>query len=147
MARPSVSRAHQVLPTSRNHSPTPSHEEGWSRRRPSSAVVRTTSRSSTRGVPSGGLFSGAEVPKTEEQEEIYGGVAGLAYDPSYHQPCDTYFNISDIALDQFSDAMAQVIERYGRTTAGLEEDEEAGAQTLGRKAARSMTFQGPRAAR
>lgn len=99
------------------------------------------------GVPSGGLFSGAEVPKTEEQEEIYGGVAGLAYDPSYHQPCDTYFNISDIALDQFSDAMAQVIERYGRTTAGLEEDEEAGAQTLGRKAARSMTFQGPRAAR
>jgi Zn-dependent M28 family amino/carboxypeptidase len=99
------------------------------------------------GVPSGGLFSGAEVPKTEEQEAIYGGVAGLAYDPCYHQPCDTYFNISDTALDQFSDAMAQVIEKYGRTTAGLEDDDEAGATALGRMATRSMTFQGPHAAR
>ena len=27
-------------------------------------------------IPAGGLFSGAEVLKTEEQEEIYGGVAG-----------------------------------------------------------------------
>jgi Zn-dependent M28 family amino/carboxypeptidase len=99
------------------------------------------------GVPAGGLFSGAEVPKTEEQEDIYGGVAGLAYDPCYHQACDNYFNPSDTALDQFSDAMAQVIEKYGRSTRGLEEDEEAGAQTLGRRAARSMTHQGPRAAR
>jgi len=99
------------------------------------------------GVPAGGLFSGAEVPKTEEQEEIYGGVAGLPYDPCYHQPCDTYFNISDSALNQFSDAMAQVIAWYGRSTAGLEEDEEAGATAFGRKAARGMTFQGPHAAR
>ncbi len=95
-------------------------------------------------IPAGGLFSGAEVRKTEEQEEIYGGVAGLAYDPCYHQPCDTYFNVSDTALNQFSDAMAKVIVKYGRSTRGLGDDE-AGATALGRKAARTMTFQGPRA--
>jgi Zn-dependent M28 family amino/carboxypeptidase len=40
-------------------------------------------------VPSGGLFSGAEGVKTEEQATIYGGAAGSWYDPCYHQACDT----------------------------------------------------------
>ena len=97
------------------------------------------------GIPAGGLFSGAEVPKTEEQEEIYGGVAGLPYDPCYHQACDTYFNISDTALNQFSDAMAQVIAWYGRSTSGLEDEDDAGVQTFGRRAARGMTFRGSHA--
>jgi Zn-dependent M28 family amino/carboxypeptidase len=58
------------------------------------------------GVPAGGLFTGAEGIKTERQEEIYGGFAGLAYDPCYHQACDTFFNLSYTALDQMSDAAA-----------------------------------------
>ncbi len=58
------------------------------------------------GVPAGGLFTGAEGLKTAEQEEIFGGVAGLAYDPCYHQACDTFFNLSYPALDQMSDAAA-----------------------------------------
>ena len=33
-------------------------------------------------------------------------VAGLAYDPCYHQACDTFFNLSYPALDQMSDAAA-----------------------------------------
>jgi Zn-dependent M28 family amino/carboxypeptidase len=41
------------------------------------------------GIPAGGLFSGAEDPKTERQEDIYGGVAELPHDPCYHQACDT----------------------------------------------------------
>ena len=28
------------------------------------------------------------------QEAIYGGFAGLAYDPCYHQACDTFFNLN-----------------------------------------------------
>jgi Zn-dependent M28 family amino/carboxypeptidase len=40
------------------------------------------------GIPAGGLFTGAEVPKTEEEEELFGGVAGVAFDPCYHQFCD-----------------------------------------------------------
>jgi Zn-dependent M28 family amino/carboxypeptidase len=58
------------------------------------------------GVPAGGLFTGAEGIKTEEQEELFGGVAGLPYDPCYHQACDTFFNLSYTALDQMSDAAA-----------------------------------------
>ena len=37
---------------------------------------------------------------------MYGGVAGVAYDPCYHQACDTFFNLSYTALDQMSDAAA-----------------------------------------
>jgi Zn-dependent M28 family amino/carboxypeptidase len=41
-----------------------------------------------RGIPSGGVFAGAEGVKTAEQETIYGGAAGAWYDPCYHQICD-----------------------------------------------------------
>ena len=41
-----------------------------------------------RGIPSGGVFAGAEGVKTAEQEAIYGGAAGAWYDPCYHQICD-----------------------------------------------------------
>jgi len=42
-----------------------------------------------RGIPAGGIFAGAEVPKTPEQVAIFGGVAGEQYDPCYHEACDT----------------------------------------------------------
>ena len=41
-----------------------------------------------RGIPGGGIFAGAEVPKTAEQAAIFGGVAGEQYDPCYHEACD-----------------------------------------------------------
>jgi Zn-dependent M28 family amino/carboxypeptidase len=41
-----------------------------------------------RGIPSGGVFAGAEGVKTAAQEQIYGGAAGAWYDPCYHQICD-----------------------------------------------------------
>ncbi|HZY28127.1 MAG TPA: M28 family peptidase [Jiangellaceae bacterium] len=40
------------------------------------------------GVPAGGLFTGAEGVKTAAEAVTYGGVAGAAYDPCYHQFCD-----------------------------------------------------------
>ncbi len=58
------------------------------------------------GIPAGGLFTGAEGIKTEREASVYGGFAGLAYDPCYHQACDTFFNLSNTALDQMSDATA-----------------------------------------
>ena len=39
-------------------------------------------------IPAGGLFTGAEVPKTAAEAALYGGVAGAAYDPCYHSFCD-----------------------------------------------------------
>ena len=41
-----------------------------------------------RGIPAGGVFSGAEGVKTANQERIFGGDAGSWYDPCYHQACD-----------------------------------------------------------
>jgi Zn-dependent M28 family amino/carboxypeptidase len=58
------------------------------------------------GIPAGGLFTGAEGVKTEEQAATYGGTAGEAYDPCYHQACDTRDNIDDEVLDQMADAVA-----------------------------------------
>jgi Zn-dependent M28 family amino/carboxypeptidase len=60
------------------------------------------------GIPAGGIFAGAEGIKTEEQAAKYGGTAGLAYDPCYHQACDTLANLNTQALDEFSDASAYV---------------------------------------
>ncbi len=58
------------------------------------------------GIPAGGLFTGAEDIKTESQAAIYGGTAGEAYDPCYHEACDTNDNLSLEALDEMSDAVA-----------------------------------------
>ena len=40
------------------------------------------------GIPAGGLFTGAEVPKSAAEVLLYGGVAGAQYDPCYHRFCD-----------------------------------------------------------
>lgn len=64
------------------------------------------------GIPSGGLFTGAEGVKTPAQAEKWGGTAGIAYDPCYHSECDTIDNLSHEALDINSDAMAYVIYLY-----------------------------------
>lgn len=62
-----------------------------------------------KGIPAGGLFTGAEGIKTAEQAAIYGGVAGRPYDPCYHLACDTFSNTSDAVLDQNADAIAHTV--------------------------------------
>ena len=47
-----------------------------------------------RGIPSGGIFAGAEAPKTPEQVALYGGVAGEQLDPCYHEDCDTLATVT-----------------------------------------------------
>ncbi|GHE12577.1 aminopeptidase [Klenkia taihuensis] len=61
------------------------------------------------GIPSGGLFSGAEGTKTADQAARYGGAAGQPYDACYHQACDDLSNVSTTALDQNSDAVAYAV--------------------------------------
>ena len=60
-------------------------------------------------IPSGGLFTGAEDIKTEEEVAIFGGTAGIQKDPCYHEACDTFENISLEAFDQNSDAVAYAV--------------------------------------
>ena len=68
------------------------------------------------GIPAGGLFTGAEVRKTAEQQEIWGGTVGAQFDPCYHAACDTFANNNDHALDVNSDAVAFSILTFAQST-------------------------------
>jgi len=68
------------------------------------------------GIPSGGLFTGAEVVKTAEQATIWGGTAGESFDPCYHAACDTYDNVDLDYLDVNSDLIAYAALTYAYST-------------------------------
>ena len=71
------------------------------------------------GVPSGGLFTGAEEPKTPEQAQRWGGTAGQPDDHCYHQACDRIENVDRTALDRNVDAFAGTIGRFALSTDGI----------------------------
>jgi Zn-dependent M28 family amino/carboxypeptidase len=78
------------------------------------------------GIPSGGLFTGAEGIKTAQEAAIWGGTAGIAYDPCYHQACDTYANNNDYALDVNSDSVAYATLQYAMNTSDINGDKGKG---------------------
>jgi hypothetical protein len=78
-----------------------------------------TKRSWNAGIPAGGLFSGAEEIKTPEQAAIYGGTAGVAYDPCYHQACDGIKNVNTMALEQLADGAAHATLAFAQTTSAV----------------------------
>ncbi|OLF05429.1 peptidase M28 [Actinophytocola xinjiangensis] len=61
------------------------------------------------GIPTGGMFSGAEERKSPGQAKKWGGTANRAYDPCYHSACDTTDNIDATALDRNTDAIAAAV--------------------------------------
>jgi Zn-dependent M28 family amino/carboxypeptidase len=77
------------------------------------------------GIPAGGIAAGAEVHKTLQEQEWWGGTVsdGLEgqYDPCYHLACDSYGvrnhpdNINDEALDINSDAVAHAVLTFAQT--------------------------------
>lgn len=79
------------------------------------------------GIPAGGLFSGAEVLKTAEQADVYGGIVGEQYDPCYHEDCDTFAGsggatppgLGLVALDQLSDGVAHAVLQFAMTTSSV----------------------------
>jgi Zn-dependent M28 family amino/carboxypeptidase len=71
------------------------------------------------GIPAGGLFTGAEGIKTADQAAKWGGTAGIAYDPCYHQVCDDLGNVDRVALDRNTDAMAWAVGIYALSTADV----------------------------
>ena len=68
------------------------------------------------GIPSGGLFTGAEEVKTEEQQDIWGGEAGEQFDPCYHLACDTLENVDLHALEVNSDLIAFAMLTFAYST-------------------------------
>jgi Zn-dependent M28 family amino/carboxypeptidase len=89
------------------------------------------------GIPAGGLFTGAEGIKTAAQAAIYGGTAGVAYDPCYHQACDTIANLSGTALDQMSDAIAHSTLVFAMTKSAV-----SGTDKASNTAKEKMQFKG-----
>ncbi|MFC3690498.1 M28 family peptidase, partial [Aquipuribacter hungaricus] len=68
------------------------------------------------GIPSGGLFTGAEEVKTPEQQALWGGVAGESFDQCYHQECDDLDNLDTHALEVNADAVAYSVLTYAAST-------------------------------
>ncbi|CAE6438996.1 unnamed protein product [Rhizoctonia solani] len=76
-------------------------------------------------IPSGGLFTGAEGVKTEEQAKLFGGTAGVAYDVNYHAKGDTYDNLNFKAFEINAKAAAHVIATFINSTATVEAEKAA----------------------
>lgn len=74
------------------------------------------------GVAIGGLFTGAEGIKTEEEALLFGGEAGVAYDECYHAECDTIDNMNMRALEVNSDAIAFVTSVFAHSTHMIDEE-------------------------
>ncbi|QBI52869.1 M20/M25/M40 family metallo-hydrolase [Streptomonospora litoralis] len=68
------------------------------------------------GIASGGLFSGGDGTKTEQQVEYYGGTAGIDFDPNYHTAQDDIDNINWRSIDELSDGVAYSVETYADST-------------------------------
>ncbi|ASR04055.1 Aminopeptidase S [Gordonia rubripertincta] len=70
------------------------------------------------GIPAGGVATGAERQKTEEEAEMWGGKAGEAFDPNYHSPRDTIDNVDTELLGVNAAAVAHAVATYALATNG-----------------------------
>ncbi|KAI9698610.1 MAG: hypothetical protein M1820_007409 [Bogoriella megaspora] len=89
------------------------------------------------GIASGGLFTGAEGIKTEEEAEAFGGEANVAYDVNYHGPGDNVTNLNATAFLANTKAIAYSTAVYATSFDSL-------GQT---KSKRSMAIRGSTNAR
>jgi Zn-dependent M28 family amino/carboxypeptidase len=78
------------------------------------------------GVPASGLFTGADGTKTPEEVELFGGTAGIIYDPNYHTPGDDLSNVNVTAIDIMSDAIAHATITLAQNTSAINGKRSAG---------------------
>ncbi|KAI1142505.1 Zn-dependent exopeptidase [Hypoxylon sp. FL0543] len=71
------------------------------------------------GVPCGGVETGADGVKTEEEVALFGGAAGTWYDPNYHSARDNVTNLNLEAFAASSRAIAHAVATYGRSWEGF----------------------------
>ena len=116
-------------------------------------------------IPAGGLFTGAEVQKTEADVALWGGVAGAQYDPCYHAPCDSltperngadaalyaqlraeyrlFGNVNTFAIDTNADAIATAVATFAYDTSSIPPRTPApAAARMAAPAAAAQTAQG-----
>jgi len=71
------------------------------------------------GIPIGGLTAGASRTKTTVQARLWGGQAGLAFDPNYQSPRDTIDNVNREALGIMGSGVAYAVGRYAESIGGV----------------------------
>jgi carboxypeptidase Q len=71
------------------------------------------------GIPSGGTDTGADGIKTPEEAVIFGGTAGIIYDPNYHQALDNVANLNQTAFEVNGKAIAAAVGEYAKSFASL----------------------------
>jgi Zn-dependent M28 family amino/carboxypeptidase len=70
------------------------------------------------GIPAGGLFSGAEAKKSDEQAKLWGGSANEPFDPNYHQKTDTLDHIDRTSLGINGGGVAFAVALYSQDLSG-----------------------------
>jgi Zn-dependent M28 family amino/carboxypeptidase len=70
------------------------------------------------GIPSGGLFSGAEDDMTEDQARLWGGKANRPFDPNYHKATDTLDHVDRTSLDIQGKGVAYTVGLYAQDQSG-----------------------------
>lgn len=71
------------------------------------------------GIPGGGVAAGAEVIKTAEEAEMFGGEAGVAFDKCYHQLCDDTSNLNYEAWLTNTKLIAHAVGTYASSLEGF----------------------------
>jgi Zn-dependent M28 family amino/carboxypeptidase len=71
------------------------------------------------GVPVGGLTTGSSQRKTAVQARLWGGQAGVAFDPNYQTPRDNIDNIDRNALALMGQAFAFAVDTYAQSIDGV----------------------------
>jgi Zn-dependent M28 family amino/carboxypeptidase len=72
-----------------------------------------------KGIPAGGLFTGAEGVKTAEEAAVFGGQAGVAYDRCYHQACDDFGNVNLQGIGEMSGAIAHAVWAFSQDVSSV----------------------------
>jgi Zn-dependent M28 family amino/carboxypeptidase len=70
------------------------------------------------GVPTGGIFSGAEEDKSIEQAKRWGGQADEPFDPHYHKATDTLDHVDRTALEINGRGVAYAVGFYAQDLGG-----------------------------
>ena len=71
------------------------------------------------GVPIGGVTAGWSQRKTEVQARLWGGQAGVAFDPDWRTPRDNVDNIDSKALTVLGQSLAFAIGSYAQSVDGV----------------------------
>ncbi|KAL5354477.1 hypothetical protein ACLOAV_000566 [Pseudogymnoascus australis] len=87
------------------------------------------------GVATGGIACGAEGIKTVEEQALFGGEAGVAYDINYHGTYDDIHNLNGEAWIEMTKAIAHMTAKYARSWKSIPQRVTKRSSTSGREIA------------